>query len=145
MDRSLQPLEWKPVATDGKHWASGPGVEDLGAPPAPHVLEPALLARVSFGGALNESAKSSGLEDQAIAAEIHISAGYMSKAMRGVWQAWAKRLVLFMRVTNSRAPAQWIAHQVGCDLVVRSTRDARIRELEAELQQLGANGVRRLA
>ncbi|MGN6518540.1 MAG: hypothetical protein ACTHK2_03845 [Dokdonella sp.] len=99
------------------------------------MLDPLLLARVSFNGALNEAAKWSGKDDQAIAAEIHISQGYMSRAMRGVWQQWAKRLVAFMRATNSCAPLQWLAYQVGCDVVVRSTREARIRELEAQLRE----------
>jgi len=145
MDRSVHPVEWKPEETNGKHWAVAHAPEDLGPPPAPHVLAVSVLATVSFCGALNEAAKSSGKEDQHIAAEIHISTGYMSKAMRGVWQTWALRLVRFMRATNSRAPLQWIAHQVGCEVVLHSTRDARIRELEAELRQLGAGGVRRLA
>jgi len=143
MDRSLQPVEWKPEASAGKHWQVEASPPALGPEPPPTMLDPFLLARVSFSGALNEAAKSSGKEDQAIAAEIHISAGYMSRAMRGIWQHWAKRLIAFMRATNSRAPLQWIAHQVGCEVVVRSTRDARIRELEAELQQLGT--LRRLA
>lgn len=141
MDRSLLPLDRKPEAHTGSYWAvprlEGPaaGPENLGMPPPPMQLEAAVLARVTFSGALNEAAKWSGKDDLTIAAEIHISAGYMSRAMRSVWQQWAKRLVAFMRATNSCAPLQWIAHQVGCDVVVRSSRDARIRELEAQLRE----------
>lgn len=133
MHRSLSPVDRKPEAITGNHWNVVDAPPALGPETAPSLLDPYLLARVTFSGALNEAAKSSGKDDLAIAAEIHISAGYMSRAMRGIWQAWAKRLVLFMRATNSRAPAQWIAHQVGCDLVVRTSREARIRELEQAL------------
>lgn len=51
-------------------------------------------------------------------------------------QVRAKRLVAFMRVTNSLAPLQWMALQMGCELVVRDAQAARIAELQAELQQL---------
>jgi hypothetical protein len=133
MDRSLCPVDRKPEAITRNHWQVADAAPPLGPESPPTLLEPSVLARVTFSGALNEAAKSSGKDDLTIADEIHISAGYMSRAMRGIWQAWAKRLVLFMRATNSRAPAQWIAHQVGCDLVVRSSREARIRELEQAL------------
>ncbi len=69
---------------------------------------------------------------------IHISHGYMSRFMRGVAQQWAKRLVAFMRETRSIAPLQWLADQMGCD-VVQSTRfrlswswRARVAELERD-------------
>lgn len=143
MDRSLCPVDRKPVATAGNHWQVEERAPALGPESSPTLLAAALLLRVSFSGALNEAAKASGKDDLTIADEIHISAGYMSRAMRGLWEQWAKRLVAFMRATNSRAPAQWIAHQVGCDLVVRASSDARIRELEAELRELTAP--RRLA
>ncbi len=143
MDHSLCRVDRKPEATTGNHWKVVDDAPALGAVSAPLVLELAVLVRVTFSGALNESAKASGKDDLTIADEIHISAGYMSRAMRGLWEQWARRLVAFMRATNSRAPAQWIAHQVGCDLVARAHNDARIRELEAELRELTA--VRRLA
>lgn len=142
MDRSLLPLDRKPEAHVGSYWAvphlaaPDPGPEHLGPPPAPMLLEPVVLARVSFSGALNEAAKWSGKDDLTIAAEIHISPGYMSRAMRGVWQQWAKRLVAFMRATNNRAPLQWLAHQVGCEIVLHSAREARLRQLEAEIREL---------
>ena len=133
LDRTVSLVEAKPKEITGNHWSAE--APPLGPESLPTVLDAPVLARVSFSGALNQAAKDSGLEDQMIAEKIHISAGYMSRAMRGVWQTWAKRLIAFMRVTNSRAPLQWLAHQVGCDLVIRSSREARIRELEAQLAQ----------
>ena len=50
--------------------------------------------------------------------------------------ALALRVVRFMRVTGSTAPLQWLADQIGCDVVVRDVSSARIRELEAELNRL---------
>ena len=107
----------------------------LGEVAQPQTLPEAILAKISFNGCLNEAAKHSGKEDQDIADEIHISHGYMSKVMRGVWQQWAKRLVAYMNATQSRAPLQWIAFQVGCDVVLRTERERRIRELEAQLAE----------
>lgn len=129
MDHSFAPTEWKPLASAGKHSQA----ELLDAPSSPTLLDDFVLVRASFNGALNESVRRSGKEDQAIADEIHISPGYMSRFMRGVGQQWAKRLVAFMHATNSRAPLQWIAHQVGCEVVLRAPKDAEIRRLEAEL------------
>lgn len=98
-----------------------------------HQLPQALIHKATFSGCLGKAALHSGLEDHEIADAIPISHGYMSKFMRNVGQQWAKRLVKFMHITQSVAPLQWIADQMGCDVVVRSSREARIRQLEAEL------------
>jgi len=50
--------------------------------------------------------------------------------------ALALRVVRFMRDAGSIAPLQWLADQIGCDVVVRDVSSARIRELEAELNRL---------
>lgn len=134
MDRSFARTEWKPEDSTGKHTqVPMPFISEV---PGAQVLSMAVVAQASFNGCLNEAARHSGKEDQEIADEIHISHGYMSKFMRGVAQSWAKRLVAFMRSTNSLAPLQWIAHQVGCEVVVR---DAVTRErdiLKARLAEL---------
>lgn len=134
MDRTVLEVEWKPKEITGNRWQVD--APPLGPESLPTVLEGFVLDRVSFSGALNEAAKTSGKDDLSIAAEIHISPGYMSRAMRGVWQQWAKRLIAFMRATNSRAPLQWLAHQVGCDVVIRSSREAEIAALREQLRAL---------
>lgn len=101
-----------------------------------HTLPPDVVSKASFSGCLIAAAHSSGKEDQEIALEIHISQGYMSRFMRGVAQQWAKRLIAFMRATNSRAPLQWIADQMGCDVVMRDTRAAEVAALRSRLQEL---------
>jgi hypothetical protein len=108
----------------------------LGLVPGAQMLGGSVLASATFNGCLVEAARHSGLDDQQIADEIHICHGYMSRFMRGVAQQWAKRLVAFMRVTNSLAPLQWMAREMGCDLVVRDAQSARIAALQAELREL---------
>lgn len=134
VDCSVQRFEWKPEASAGKHSQVELGLIGLVSPP--HVLDPHVLDRITFNGALNEAAKHSGKEDQQIADEIHISPGYMSRFMRGVGQQWAKRLVAHMNATNSRAPVQWIAHQVGGEFVAKDRRAVEVATLRARLQEL---------
>lgn len=133
MQSILRATEWKPQATTGNH--SQVGLALLGEVAQPHLMTEVTLTKATFNGCLNESARVSGKEDLLIADEIHISPGYMSRFMRGVAQQWAKRLVLFMLSTNSRAPPQWIAYQVGCEVVLRSSKEAQIRELERQLAE----------
>lgn len=134
MDLSVPIVDRQVKASVGKH--TQVGLPMLGAVSGPQVLDEFVVSRATFNGVLSEAARYSGLEDQQIADELHICAGYMSRFMRGVAQQWAKRLVAFMRCTNSLAPLQWMASQMGCDVVIRSSREARIRELENELQEM---------
>lgn len=133
MDRSFERTEWKPKASAGNH--SQVSLPLIGEVPRPHQLDGYVLRTASFNGCLNAALRFSGEEDQEIAAQIHISAGYMSRFIRGVGQTWAKRLVAFMRVTNSLAPLQWIADQMGCDIAQRAGKDALIRELEQQIAE----------
>lgn len=101
-----------------------------------HLLDACVIAQASFNGCLVSAAQHSGKEDQEIADEIHICHGYMSRFMRGVGQQWAKRLIAFMRTTQSLAPLQWMAEQMGCDLVVRHRVAAEAAQLRARLAEL---------
>lgn len=131
MPISVRATEWKPQDSTGK--CSQGEMPFLGEVGEMQELAPTYVAQASFTGCLISACHYSGMNDHEIADAIPISHGYMSKFMRNVGQQWAKRLVKFMRVTRSLAPLQWIAHQMGCDLVPRSSREVRIRELEAEL------------
>ena len=108
----------------------------IGAVPRPQLLDARVAGSMSFRGALSEAARFSGLDDQDIAAAMHICNGYMSRFMRGTAQQWAKRLVLFMRTTNSIAPLQWMAAQMGCDLVQQDSRAAEVAALRQRLNEL---------
>ncbi len=86
-------------------------------------LPRAAVERATFMQCMSEAARHSELNDTQIAQQVGISDGYMSKFMRHVGTQWAQRLVSFMRETNSIAPLQWIAHQVGCEVSLREERD----------------------
>jgi len=131
MSFSFGSSEWKAKESVGKH--SQVEMPFLGEVQELQRVPGAVVTKASFNGCLVEAARHSGKDDQEIADEIHISPGYMSRFMRGVGQQWAKRLVAFMRATQSYAPLQWIADQMGCDVVPRAAQSALIRELEAKL------------
>lgn len=134
MGRSFERTEWKPLATAGNHSQVALGL--LAEVPPMQVLSKQLIQGATFNGCLNEALRYIGKEDQQVAEEIHISNGYMSRFLRGVGQQWAKRLVAFMRVTHSLAPLQWMADQMGCELVVRSKYEADLAEARARLAAL---------
>lgn len=102
----------------------------------PQHLPPELLGEITFSGCLNEAARYSGMDDHEIADEIHVCHGYFSRFMRGVAQQWAKRLVAFMRVTNSLAPLQWIAEQMGCELRSKDSLAMQLAESRARTAEL---------
>lgn len=134
MDRSLRPPEWKPQETTGNHrQAEMPFLAEV---VAPQLLAERVLSAASFSGCLNEAVRNSGMADQEIAERIHISHGYMSKFMRGVAQQWAKRLIAFMRVTNSLTPLQWMAHQMGCRLVMENETARELAQARARVAEL---------
>lgn len=108
----------------------------LGAVSDLQVLPASVIAQCSFCGALNEAARHDGRDDQEIARACNMSAGYFSKFMRAVGQAWAKRMVAFMRETRSLAPLQWLAEQMGCDVVLRSSVAAELAAARARVAEL---------
>jgi hypothetical protein len=112
----------------------------IGEVPGLQVLPGHVIQRATFNGVLSEAARHSGMDDQTLAERINISQGYMSRFMRGLCAAWAKRLIAFMRVTQSLAPLQWIADQMGCDLTVRSAAAAEKAQLLARLRELERGG-----
>lgn len=139
MDRSFEPTEWKPRETTGKHWqASLPLVGEV--PKTTATLEQFVVERATFSGVLNHAAKHSGMDDQDIADAMPISHGYMSKFMRGVAEAWVKRLIRFMHITRSLAPLQWIADQMGCDVVMRNAISAELAQARARVAELERDG-----
>lgn len=117
------------------------GQRDFGgvAPVRLELLEPHLIARMTFSGAINECLRADGREDQEIASAIHISKGYMSKLIRSVWAAQIKRLVAFMKETRCPAPLQKIADEMGYELRAKKTAlEHRAEVLERELAEARA-------
>jgi hypothetical protein len=108
----------------------------LAAVRAPLRMADDLVARISDIGALRYSVQISGHDDFEVADEIGISHGYMSKVLKGTAGLYGRRLVRFMRATNSIAPLQWLAEQMGCDVVQRDARSAEVAALRARLNEL---------
>ncbi len=139
MATTLRPDHRQPVATTGNHSSAQRPLQLLAE--APRALPLALLpaaavAAASFNQVLAYAAQASGRDDEDIAASINICKGYMSRLMRGVGQQWAKRMVAFMHETGSLGPLQWMAHQLGCEVVQRDSRAAEVAALRARLQDL---------
>lgn len=103
---------------------------------APHIAPQEFISRSTWEGSIRYSTQRSGMDDYEIADELHISHGYMSKVLRGTAGLYGSRLVRFMKLTGSLAPLQWLADQMGCDIVQRDPAKARIQELERELEEL---------
>lgn len=102
----------------------------------PSMASADLVGRLSDVGALRLAVQESGHDDYEIADAIAISHGYMSKVLKGTAGLYGKRLVAFMRRTNNLAPLQWLAEQMGCDVVMRDSRAAEVAALKARLQEL---------
>lgn len=94
------------------------------------------LGRMSDAGAMRYAIHESGLDDYEAADALGISNGYMSKVMHGTAGLYGRRLVKFMQITQSLAPLQWLAAQVGCELVKKDSRAAEVAALKARLQEL---------
>jgi len=103
---------------------------------APQQAPADFIAKATDVGAIRFASQTSGMDDYEVADSLHISHGYMSKVLKGTAGLYGSRLVRFMKVTGSLAPLQWLADQMGCDLVLRDPAKARIAELERELNEL---------
>jgi hypothetical protein len=99
-------------------------------------MEMTTIRAADFSGVLSYAVMQTGEDDSHFALKLHISKGYMSRFIRSAGQAWAKRLVRFMRETESIGPLQWIAHQMGCEVVQRSSKEAVITDLEQQLAEI---------
>ena len=130
--------EWKGQETSGKH--SQPGQQAafplLGAVRAAALAPAEFINACSDVGALRLAAQQSGRDDFEVADELHIRHGYMSKVLHGTAGLYGRRLVNFMQITGSLAPLQWLAHQMGCDVVQRDSRAAEVAALRARLKDL---------
>lgn len=138
MVTSLLGTDRKPEAT-ARNCSSQRHLPLLGeAPPAQPMamLPPGVITGSSFSAVLSFAAQGSGMDDQELAERLSICKGYMSRFLRGVAEAWAKRVVRLMQATHSLAPLQWMAAQVGCEVVQQDARAAEVAALQARLAEL---------
>jgi hypothetical protein len=84
--------------------------------------------------ALNLCINLSNLSDETIREALSIDKGHFSRMRKGRGNFPANKRLRLMALCGNRAPAQFEALHLNCDLVERS-KEARIRELEAELER----------
>lgn len=140
MDRSLSPPEWQVQASAGKPWQRELPVHQQISERAPKLVPLQALRGASLSGVLLNALLHSDFDQVTLAERMHISEGYMSRFLKSRAEAWAQRLVRFMRLTGDLGALQWIADQMGCDLVQRDVRAAEIAELQSRLADLQRAG-----
>lgn len=87
--------------------------------------------------ALNLCMNLSNLSDEAIRDSLGIDKGHFSRLRKGRGNFPANKRVAVMELCGNRAPVQYEAWRLNCELVDLS-KDAQIRELEQQLQLLKA-------
>jgi hypothetical protein len=85
--------------------------------------------------ALNLCMNLSNLSDEAIREALVIDKGHFSRLRKGRGNFPSNKRIELMGLCGNRAPAQFEAYKLNCDLVDKS-KDAQIRELEDQLNQL---------
>jgi len=103
---------------------------------APVLADQSFIAVSTHVGALRYAVQRCGEDDYEIADQVGISHSYMCKVLKGTAGLYGNRLVTFMRATKSLAPLQWLAEQMGCDVVVRDSRAAEVAALQQRLREL---------
>ena len=84
--------------------------------------------------ALNLCMNLSNLSDEAIRDALGIDKGHFSRLRKGRGNFPANRRLKLMALCGNRAPVQFEALHLNCDLVEKS-KDALIRELEQQLER----------
>lgn len=87
--------------------------------------------------ALNLCMNLSGFADEVIRQHLGIDKGHFSRIRKGRGNFPPNKRIAVMEFCGNRAPVQYEAWRLGCELVERS-KDAQIRELRERLQQLEA-------
>jgi hypothetical protein len=136
MDHSFSPTQWKDRDTN-RQVSKGQGHFDLVTElPPMRLADRSFISGCGWDAALRYAAHSSGFDDYEIADDIPVSHSYMSKILKGTAGLHGNKLVTFMRRTRSLAPLQWLAEQMGAEIVLKDSQAQRIAALEAELKQL---------
>jgi hypothetical protein len=141
MHQSFAAFDRKLPATAGTHSQRELQIHSE-APPAQRLqLLPAVaLTEATFTGVLGFALIQAGAEQRDVARAVHVSEGYMSRFLSSLGEQWAKRLVRFMRATRCLGPLQWLADQVGCEIVQRDARAAEVAALQARVAELQRAG-----
>jgi len=85
--------------------------------------------------ALNLCMNLSNLSDECIRDTLGIDKGHFSRLRKGRGNFPANKRVALMELCGNRAPVQYEAWRLNCDLVDKS-KDAQIRELQQQIDLL---------
>lgn len=125
----------KPEATIGKDWVSQREMPLLAAVGDAHEADADFISRASWDGTLRYAVQRSGYDDYEVADAMPMSHGYMSRVMRGAANLSGERLIKFMRITGSVAPLQWLADQMGYELLKKTPAEDEVSRLKRELEE----------
>jgi hypothetical protein len=139
MDTTFAAINAKQQERLGNERAAQGEMPFLGLVRDPQAAKADFIARASWDGVLRYCVQESGKDDYEVADEIHVSHGTMSKILKGTAGLWGARLVTFMRQTESIAPLQWLADQMGCDVVRRAPLESEVERLKRENAELRRN------
>jgi hypothetical protein len=117
---------WKPRETTG---------DDVVVPQGLLRLPASVVAPMDPVVTIHECLRYDGRTDELIAKAIRVSKSYMSKLGRGLLARHMRLLVDVMRHTRSIVPLQWMAHQLGCEVVVRSARKHQVQAHPATMRR----------
>lgn len=137
---SVRRGEWKDRDSPGKDSTAQRALALLGEAPGLGMADASFIEVCSWEGSCRYAVQRSGHDDFEVADAVGISHGYISKILKGTAGLWGKRLVRFMQETRCIAPLQWLADQMGCDVVVRHSRAAEIARLQALVAELQRDG-----
>lgn len=103
---------------------------------ATHVTVPPQMVAMqkTFSAALGLATQVSGLEDKEIYLTLGIDAGHWSRIKKGEAHFQLDLLAEFCKTVGNTVVPEWIAHQVGCALVLlKSEAERRAEEAEKAL------------
>ncbi|ALV06676.1 hypothetical protein DES44_2153 [Roseateles depolymerans] len=141
MNQSFSAAQWKDRdSTEKASTLPGAFFSDVIELPPLQLANVAFIRRCSWDSSLRYAVQNSGADDYEVADDIPVSHSYMSKILKGTAGLHGQKLVTFMRRTRSLAPLQWLAEQMGAEIVLKDSQAQRIAALQAELREL--QGVR---
>jgi hypothetical protein len=137
---SVRPTEWQVQASAGNHGQYQLPVHNEIKERPMSLLPLGALRGATFSSVLLNAVQRSDHDQNSLAQQMHISEGYMSRFLKTRAAAWAKRLIRFMHLTGDLGALQWIAHEMGCELVVRTAAEAEARALRSRLAEIERQG-----
>lgn len=138
--QSVSPPEWQVQASSGNRGQYQLPVHNVIRERAKALLPSGALRGASFSSILMNAVLRSDYDQRSLAEKMHISEGYTSRFLKTRAEAWAKRIVRFMQLTNDLGALQWMAEQMGCEIVIRACVEAELAAAKARVAELERQG-----